>query len=185
MSSSITFLSELKGTDFQQWAAHQQSYPMNLKQGRYTKAASSAPQSKVNIDDPILNYFACLKDQGIETPSKIKAIKTFQKEQKSVSPPSPFIYPIFNCTLDISYCLRHRPKAKEQQIVNRETDRVEDEFAKLAGIINAYWQVHSSPLMEAATNDIQTELDSHIAICNTLSSPCSCVSQCECKNSEY
>ena len=36
-----------------------------------------------------------LKDQGIETPSKIKAIKMFQKEQKSASPPSPFIYPIF------------------------------------------------------------------------------------------
>ena len=79
--SSIAFLSELKGTDFQQWTAHQQLYPMNLNQGCYIKAAKSAKKGEINIDDPMLNYLTRLNDQGIKTPSKIKAMKMFQKEQ--------------------------------------------------------------------------------------------------------
>ena len=59
---------------------------------------------------------------------------------------------------------------------------VDDFDIDVDGIIDLYWQVHSSVLPKAATDDIQTELDS-IAICtNRLS--LFCTSQCECKNSE-
>ena len=185
-STTFTFLSELKGTDSQQWAAHQQLYPMNLNQRRYTKAAKSVSKSEAHIDDPMLSYFARLENQGIETPSKIQAMKMFRKEQLTVSSPPLFVYPIFNRALDISYRLGLRPKAKEQQNVDKEElDKVKDEFTKLAGIADLYLASTFPSLSTAATDNNQTELDSNIAICNILSSPCYCTNQCECKNSEY
>ena len=63
-----------------------------------------------------------------------------------------------------------------------EQEVVDDFDINVDGIIDLYWQVHSSALLKAATDDIQTELD-NIAICTNKLSPF-CTSQCECKNSE-
>ena len=59
---------------------------------------------------------------------------------------------------------------------------VDDFNIDVDGIIDSYWQVHSSAPFEAATDDIQTELD-NIAVCINKLSPF-CAPQCECKTSE-
>jgi len=60
---------------------------------------------------------------------------------------------------------------------------VEGEISDLARIIDSYWQVQS-PIDEPADADIQTELDSFIAVCNNNSClPCS--HECDCRNDEH
>ena len=73
----------------------------------------------------------------------------------------------------------------QQNEVFMEQEVVNDFDIDVNGIIDSYWQVHSSSLMTAA-DDSQTELDK-IAICTNISSfsCCASKSQCECKNSEY
>ena len=72
----------------------------------------------------------------------------------------------------------------QQEEVFIEQEVVDDFDIDVDGIIDSYWQVHSLSLIEIATDNEQTELDS-IAVCTNISSLSCCVSQCECKNSEY
>ena len=69
---------------------------------------------------------------------------------------------------------------QNEQYIEQEV--IDDFNIDADSIINSYWQVHSSVLCKAATDDIQTELDS-ITICTNKLSPFY-TSQCECKKSE-
>ena len=189
MSSTTTQTTfEFNGTTYQQWTASMQSYPRNQAQWHYTKTAE-VPE--VCINDPMLNYFACLKDQGIKTPSKIQAMKAFKKECSEVTPPSAFVYPIFNHALNISYCLGLCPKtemSKEQQMNGNKEEQQEEsdyEFIQLTGLVDLYLASTFFPPGITATDDnVQIGLD-NITVCSTNKlSPFCCNNQCECKNSE-
>ena len=187
MSSTQTTF-EFNGTIYQQWAASMQLYPMNQTQQCYTKPAKAL---EVHINDLTMDYFACLKDQGIETPSKIQAMKAFKRERSEVTPPSTFVYPIFNRTLDISYHLGLCPKtemSKGQQMNGNKEEQQEEsdyKFIQLTGLVDLYLaSTFFPPDITTTDNNVQTGLD-NIAVCSTNKlSPFCCNNRCECKNSE-